>query len=416
MGKMKRKFDNIEKSNDEDESTDPEAFPFAHWDFKYEKIEKMKKKKHALLLGYVGLNYRGLMMDMTNNNDNHLKPSVIDVLIKVLKELGYVEYKELWNLMLNVSSRTDKGVSATCVCVTLKIVLQNHRVPQMINNINAKLPDDIRCINLFPVGRGFNARVSLLNRTYEYICPAYSFSKKSLEDHQLSDFRLDQTQIEKIKELCARFSGRVEFNYHNFSSGIPGKAHEAKRTIHAFDLVDIFEAPVPSSTKEDKIQVLRFKIKGRSFVFHQIRKMIAYVICCMNGLLDDSEELLKKLSTPTYKAEMPVAPSLGLFLGTYEMRNDKQFLKRFGKLKAKLEPCTYPTEVDKLQKIISCKILEQQLSSRTFQIWLKTAKCFDSWGKGGSVQVTSFTQRRTHVPKWVKQRDEEKSMDTTEAK
>lgn len=404
----------MEKSNEEDLSTDPEAFPFAHWDFKYERKVKMRKKKHALLLGYVGLSYRGLMMD-NNMSNGHLTPTVIDVLIKVLKELGYIEYKELWNLMVNVSSRTDKGVSATCVCVTLKIVLQNHRESQMIENINAKLPDDIRCINLFPVGRGFNARVSLLNRTYEYLCPAYSFSKEPLEDQQLSGFRLSDAQLAKINELCARFSGKVEFNYHNFSSGIPGKAHEAKRTILSFNLVDTLETPVPASNGKEKIQVLRFRIKGRSFIFHQIRKMIAYVMCCMNGVLDDSEELLKNLATPTYKAEMPVAPSLGLFLGSYEMRNDKQFLKRFGKLKEKLQPGTYPDRISKMQEMIFCKILEKQLSSRTFQTWLQTTKGYTTWGKGGCVQVKNFINRRAHVPKWLQQRDG-KAMDTDEAK
>ena len=66
------------------------------------------------------------------------------------------------------------------------------------------------------------------------------------------------------------------------------------------------------------MEFITLKIRGQSFMLHQIRKMVSMVIGCIRNIAD--EELFEN-SFSKEKINIPRAPSLGLVLN--QVKNNK---------------------------------------------------------------------------------------------
>lgn len=73
---------------------------------------------------------------------------------------------------LNRAARTDKGVHAACNVLSLKLIIDQ---PNLLERINAALPETIRVWGVSRTLGSFNPRTFCEERIYEYLVPSYVF-------------------------------------------------------------------------------------------------------------------------------------------------------------------------------------------------------------------------------------------------
>lgn len=93
------------------------------------------------------------------------------------------------------------------------------------------------------------------------------------------------------------------------------KDPSAKRYIISFECGDTFV---------NEMEFIVLKVKGQSFMMHQIRKMVGYTIAVLRGLLDVEN---RHKVWEHEKFDMPMAPGLGLVL---EEVHYSRYNKKFG--------------------------------------------------------------------------------------
>jgi tRNA pseudouridine38-40 synthase len=130
--------------------------------------------------------------------------------------------------------------------------------------LNADLPDDIRVFAKKRVTKGFNSKTTCDGRSYSYTLPTYAFTTDE-EEYQETSFRLSSDQFERLNSTLKLYVGTK--NYHNFTIRKEAFDPSAKRFIMEFFADPPF---VPDNTE---VEFIRLKVKGQSFMMHQIRKM-----------------------------------------------------------------------------------------------------------------------------------------------
>jgi tRNA pseudouridine38-40 synthase len=125
---------------------------------------------------------------------------------------------------------------------------------------------------------------------------------------------LSSERYEKLNEVLKLYVGTK--NFHNFTIRKEPYDPSSKRFIMSFHCEQPF---TPDNTE---VEFVRLKIKGQSFMMHQIRKMVGMAISIMRGYKEPSiiEQALRK-----EKMMIPQAPGLGLVLDSvhYERYNER---------------------------------------------------------------------------------------------
>ena len=106
----------------------------------------------------------------------------------------------------------------------------------------------------------FDIRQMVKSRTYSYVCPLAYFTKyrEDLSEEEMKKI------CEKINFCCSKFKGT--HNFHNYSKGLKAKDPRSKRYVLEFGCSHM------------EGQWLKFTIRGQSFIYHQIRKIIGIMI------------------------------------------------------------------------------------------------------------------------------------------
>ena len=157
--------------------------------------------------------------------------------------------------------------------------------------------------------KSFDAKKRCTHRTYSYYCPTICFGPKENWDNpneNARQFRIEQSQLDFLGELLQNYKGTK--SYHNFTSGKQkGKIIQeadnhtqggrgpyyfcfkfnflkgeeaAKRHILSFEIFG--EAFICSGW-----EYIELRVKGQSFMIHQIRKMIGLMIARCSGHCND---------------------------------------------------------------------------------------------------------------------------------
>ncbi|EEZ98974.2 pseudouridylate synthase 1 homolog [Tribolium castaneum] len=256
-----------------------------------ELIEKIKRRKFAVLLGYSGTNYYGMQ-----RNPN--TPTIEEEFFKALYKNNYISeenFTQVQTMQFQRAARTDKGVSAARQVVSLKL-----REDIDISKINEQLPEVIRVFGIRRVTKGFNSKVQCDSRSYTYLLPTVSFTPHDQLMVQ-KGFRLDDSTLNRINDLLQKYLGTK--NFHNFTSKKQATDPSAKRYMKTL----ICEKPFV----KDDVEFALIKIRGQSFMLHQIRKMVGLLIAVVKGYT--SEDTLD-LAFGMDKVNIPKAPGLGLLL------------------------------------------------------------------------------------------------------
>jgi len=183
-----------------------------------------KKRRVALVLGYVGTNYSGLQKSETGPDEADVI-TIESVLEKALFDAGYIResnYGDLEKIGWARCSRTDKGVHAARNVVSAKLELWQNDMEgdnpywseRAVEEINAFLPDDIRVHSCAKVTKSFRPRDAVSFREYEYIVPLellrpFEGTGREVEGED------DDALIARFIKLLVRYQGT--HNFHNFT-------------------------------------------------------------------------------------------------------------------------------------------------------------------------------------------------------
>ncbi|XP_035217785.1 tRNA pseudouridine synthase A-like isoform X2 [Stegodyphus dumicola] len=253
-----------------------------------------KPKKVVFLLCYLGKEFYGMQR---NSNVS----TVEEELFKALLETNVIlksEFDFPKTMKFQRAARTDKGVSAVRQIVSLKIPLKeiSDALPEKINK---HLPPEIRLVAVRRVTQSFDAKIACDARTYSYMLPTFAFAP-NIEGNS-EEYRIDDEKIKEVNKFLQNYIGT--HNFYNFTSGrLPGDP-SCKRYILSCECGPPFESC--------GLELSVIKIKGQSFMLHQIRKMVGLTIAFMRNLADDS--ILEKIWLKE-RIDIPKAPGLGLML------------------------------------------------------------------------------------------------------
>ncbi|KAJ8285832.1 hypothetical protein GJAV_G00031420 [Gymnothorax javanicus] len=269
---------------------------------------KFPKRKVVLLIAYSGKGYYGMQRNVGSTQFKTIEDELVMALVKsgCIPENHGAEMKKM---SFQRCARTDKGVSAAGQVVSLKLWL----IDNILDKINSHLPSQIRVLGLKRVTGGFNSKNKCDARTYMYMLPTIAFAPKDF-DHEDGTYCLDKETLQRVNRLLACYKGT--HNFHNFTSQKGPRDPSARRYI--MDMV--CEDPFLQQGMEFAV----IKVKGQSFMMHQIRKMIGLVIAVVKGYSDES---ILERSWGEEKVDIPKAPGLGLVL---EKVHFEKYNKRFG--------------------------------------------------------------------------------------
>ncbi|XP_018495425.1 tRNA pseudouridine synthase A [Galendromus occidentalis] len=259
--------------------------------------QKWKLKKFAMCLTYCGKGYLGLQK---NPGFKTIEGDLLEACVKAgVITPESAEYPQ--GISFQRAARTDKGVSAARQILSLKLPTTKEPPEEMVRKINEHLVDQIRVIGLKRVTKNFNSKNNADARTYLYICPTFAFTP---HDQVVNEsYRLPSERVEEINRLLKMYIGC--HNFHNFTSGKLYTEASAKRVL--------FEVDCSSPFMVGKLEYVQFRLKGQSFMLHQIRKMVGTIIGIMRGYT--TEAFITRAFGPE-KLDVPKAPPLGLMLDT----------------------------------------------------------------------------------------------------
>lgn len=303
-----------------------------------EPFERIKRKKYALLLGYCGKTYYGMQR-------NPGMETIEEKLLLAMKKHEWIAedwYDAPQRGLFQRAARTDKGVSAARQCVSVKI-----RNDVNIEELNKDLPEDIRLFAVKRVTKGFNSKDQCDARTYTYTLPTVALtSHDKLANVTYEGYRTDAATLEKANEVLKLYEGTKSF--HNFTAKKGFNDPSAKRVILSFTCGEPFILR--------NVEFVTLKVKGQSFMLHQIRKMVGLALAIIRGLADKSAIAL---ATSKIIMDIPTAPGLGLMLDTVHY---DRYNRRYAE-DGSHQPLDWKDEQETVEAFIRSVILPQILDT-----------------------------------------------------
>ncbi|XP_034495212.1 tRNA pseudouridine synthase A isoform X2 [Ailuropoda melanoleuca] len=319
---------------------------------------KLPKRKIVLLMAYSGKGYHGMQRNVGSSQFKTIE----DDLVSALVQSGCIPEnhgEDMRKMSFQRCARTDKGVSAAGQVVSLKVWL----IDDILEKINSHLPPHIRILGLKRVTGGFNSKNKCDARTYFYMLPTFAFAHK---DHDVQDerYRLSAETLRRVNGLLACYRGT--HNFHNFTS--QKGPHEASARRYILDM--FCEEPFVREGMEFAV----IKVKGQSFMTHQIRKMVGLVVAVVKGYAPES---VLERSWGEAKVDVPKAPGLGLVL---ERVHFEKYNQRFGN-DGLHEPLDWTQEEAGVtafkEQHIYPTIISTELHERSMAQWLSTLPVHD---------------------------------------
>ncbi|XP_046496892.1 pseudouridylate synthase 1 homolog isoform X1 [Equus quagga] len=319
---------------------------------------KLPKRKIVLLMAYSGKGYHGMQRNVGSSQFKTIEDDLVSALVRsgcIPENHG----EDMRKMSFQRCARTDKGVSAAGQVVSLKVWL----IDDILEKINSHLPSHIRILGLKRVTGGFNSKNKCDARTYFYMLPTFAFAHKD-RDVQDETYRLTAETLQSVNRLLACYKGT--HNFHNFTSQKGPREPSAQRYI-----LDMYcEEPFVREGMEFAV----IKVKGQSFMTHQIRKMVGLVVAIVKGYAPES---VLARSWGEAKVDVPKAPGLGLVL---ERVHFEKYNQRFGNdgLHEPLDWAQEEAEVAAFkEQHIYPAIVSTERHERSMAQWLSTLPVHD---------------------------------------
>lgn len=310
--------------------------------------DRVKKRKVALLLAYSGQGYLGMQR---NPGRKTIEEDLLTALLK-----GSFITEEAFStpqmIQFQRAARTDKGVSAARQVVSIKLPEDTK-----VETINNHLPAQIHVLAIKRATKGFNSKSSCDARTYSYMLPTFAFAPSTVEPSE--SYRITSEVMDSVRSTLKVFEGT--HNFHNFTSRKKPLDPSATRYIMSFEMGE------PFISKD--LEFCELRVKGQSFMLHQIRKMVGLTIAVARGLAP-IDTVTRAWNTE--RLDLPVAPGLGLIL---EEVHYERYNQRFGKdgIHEPLDWSEVEAEVTAFKEnFIYPTIIESEVEEKSMMTWLET--------------------------------------------
>lgn len=266
--------------------------------------KRIKRNKYAVLLGYCGSGYFGLQRN----------PGVLTIEEEFLKAclakkfITENEFENIHEIKFQRAARTDKGVSAAVQ--VLSMCLPTEKVSSLASELNEVLPEKIHVYGAIRTTKYFDAKNYCCGRTYSYLLPTFALAPPESKTDE--SFRASKEIMDEFNKILNYYRGT--HNFHNFTSGKENTDTSAMRYIVSIECGQPFVL--------DGLEFAVIRLRGQSFMLHQIRKMVGMAIAIMKGFANI--KALEESFGPK-KMDVPRAPGLGLMLEDvhYERYNQK---------------------------------------------------------------------------------------------
>lgn len=233
-------------------------------------------------------------------------------------------------------------------------------ITDRMNDVNKLLPEDIRLMGCKRVTQAFDAKNYCDARTYSYLMP--SFALCPVSEVATESYRAPKEVIDLLNSTLEGYLGTHIF--HNFTSGKTFKEDSSARLIRYIKCSEPF---YPCNQKELEFVVIR--VRGQSFMMHQIRKMIGLAIAVVKGFA--TENHVKRSMEEGYM-DIPKAPGLGLML---EEAHFDRYNRKYGG-DGHHEPIEWEAQNDSIEKFkdeyIYPVVVETERKEKSMFQWLHT--------------------------------------------
>ncbi|KAH8594949.1 pseudouridine synthase [Bisporella sp. PMI_857] len=139
--------------------------------FTKEEIEaegRKPKKKVAVMIGYAGSGYKGMQI---NDKEKTIEGDLFSAFVKS-GAISKANADDPKKSSLVRCARTDKGVHAAGNVISLKLIVED---PKIVEKINEHLPPQIRVWGIQRTNGSFSCYQTCDSRWYEYLIPTFSF-------------------------------------------------------------------------------------------------------------------------------------------------------------------------------------------------------------------------------------------------
>jgi len=257
------------------------------------------KVKVIIIAGYNGSKFFGSQ----KQPEKDLR-TVEGEIVKALCDQELIYRKDLGkfkNIAFNRATRTDKKVHALQNYFGCKLRAISVDLSEVKEKLRKSVPDDIKIFGLLKGSSKFNTKLSCSSREYLYYLP--SFCMQSLKSQTSYDnchkYRIGG--LDEINKVAEMYKGTNKF--HNYTQGIHPKMGSAQRYIMQFK--------AERTLIINDLELIELFIKGQSFLYNQIRKMVGMVIYVIRKGLP-IEVIKNSFKDNTFIT--PLAPGNGLIL------------------------------------------------------------------------------------------------------
>lgn len=232
---------------------------FASVPFSAEEIaaeDRRPKRKVAVMIGYAGTGYHGIQI---NHKEKTIEGDLFAAFVKA-GAISKANADDPKKSSLVRCARTDKGVHAAGNVLSLKLIIDDEKV---VDKINENLPEQIRVWGIQRTNNGFSCYQQCSSRWYEYLMPSYallppqphSFLGKKVEESAKKKGVYEQ-YVERLGDVKTYWED-VEKNdilpiLENLDPEIRARVVETIRGMAEQELNDEAAAPVPEVEMADQ--------------------------------------------------------------------------------------------------------------------------------------------------------------------
>ncbi len=284
--------------------------------------------------------------------------TVTDEVEEALHSVGLISATnmgELKKVSWMAAARTDKGVSAAGNVVSFRGELPKDddaetpaAMALLTKKMNEHLPPHVRALRLSIATHSFNARLHCDGRSYEYLLNMNCLTNDDVcED--------DAEVLKRFDTILRRYEGSHFF--HNYTVGKTHSIPPSDTTRRYMRSVRCDAVPFVFRTSEGVAESrwARVRIRGQSFMLHQIRKMVSMAVLIHLGKVP--EDAIERSFASTCLTNVPPAPSTGLYLDYVDFSNYNRRQKRHSR------PVTH-TDVEEVREKFKNEVIFPSIASR----------------------------------------------------
>ena len=224
-----------------------------------------------LTIEYDGTNFHGWQTQTSRLKSNQSSPNNKRTVQGEIEKALKILFKQ--NIMIHGSGRTDSGVHALGQIANFKTRSAMGEA-EMLNALNANLPEDVAIHNVEEAAPQFHAQYSVKSKTYRYTI-RNTKTRCAQQRYFCVQFPY-KLNMSKMREESKNLIGRKDFRSFTASDPAKRKAKKSENTVRTIKKLSI-------SKKGDNIL---FEIEADGFLYKMVRNIVGTLLEVGTGRLE----------------------------------------------------------------------------------------------------------------------------------